>query len=141
MSGSITEVRPGVWRLVVQAGHHPDGRRRQVVRKVRGDQGDAEEALATLVATHGRYRAPAPPRVRRPRPSAQRYPLASLIELTGPLSHGRVAELVGGVARSTVCSWERRGLDEYRADELAVAVGLHPALVWPRWLDVDISST
>lgn len=51
-SGSIRELRPGVWRLVADAPPDPvTGRRRQVTRTVRGTKGDAQRALTALKAS------------------------------------------------------------------------------------------
>ena len=38
-----------------------------------------------------------------------------------------------GVTRRTVCRWQHVGLGARRANDAAVAVGLHPCNVWPSW--------
>jgi integrase len=47
--GHVTERSPGHWRLVVSDGFGPDGKRRQVVRTVRGSKRDAQQALTALL--------------------------------------------------------------------------------------------
>lgn len=42
-----------------------------------------------------------------------------------------------GVTDRTLQRWDRDGLDEWQADRAAIAVGLHPALVWPSWLPFE----
>jgi integrase len=49
MRGHITERRPGVWRIVVSDRFSPDGKRRQIVRTVKGTKGDANKALTKLL--------------------------------------------------------------------------------------------
>ena len=52
-SGSIGEVKPGVFRVVATAGSDPvTGKRRQVVRSVRGTRADAQRVLTALLADH-----------------------------------------------------------------------------------------
>jgi integrase len=48
--GTITETRPGVWRLRVVVGYRPDGQLRQASRTVRGPRRVAQSELAKLVA-------------------------------------------------------------------------------------------
>lgn len=49
MRGTMTEVRPGVWRLRVVTGYRPDGQPRQASKTVRGSKRDAQTALAKFV--------------------------------------------------------------------------------------------
>jgi integrase len=49
MRGHLTERRPGFWRLVVSDGFDPDGRRRQIVRTVKGSKRDAQRALTGML--------------------------------------------------------------------------------------------
>jgi integrase len=50
-SGSKKEVRPGVWKLTVTAGHYADGSARRLHRTVRaGSETDATRELAAFVA-------------------------------------------------------------------------------------------
>jgi hypothetical protein len=128
--GTVTAVSDGVWRVVVQTGRDSaTGRRTRLVRHVRGCRDDAEQLRAELVALHGSYHEPKPQPVRRPAPSAQRF---ALEEVLGARSQSELARLVG-VSVSAVQAWSERGLDEYRADQVAVALGRHPAEVWPQW--------
>lgn len=50
MRGTITETRPGVWRLRVVVGYRPDGQPRQASRTVHGPRRVAQSELAKLVA-------------------------------------------------------------------------------------------
>ena len=59
--------------------------------------------------------------------------MAPLIEAAG--SRARVAAALdsGNVARAV-----REGLTDVQADRWAVALGLHPAMVWPGWFDAAL---
>jgi integrase len=48
MRGHLRERRPGVWRLVVSDGFDVDGKRRQIIRTVKGSKRDAERALTKM---------------------------------------------------------------------------------------------
>lgn len=67
-----------------------------------------------------------------------RLPLQPLMEA---VEAGSVAELVPRmrVSAPTVYRWFRRGIPWGDADGAAVAVGFHPASVWPEWLDYSIA--
>lgn len=49
-SGSVRQLRPGVWQVVVSDGTSPDGRARRRSVTVHGDRGDAERAATDLAA-------------------------------------------------------------------------------------------
>lgn len=49
MRGSITERRPGVWRLTVSAGFDDAGSRQRVTRTVKGGRRTAERELTTML--------------------------------------------------------------------------------------------
>jgi integrase len=49
MRGHITERRRGVWRIVVSDGFSDAGKRRQIVRTVKGSRRDAERGLTALL--------------------------------------------------------------------------------------------
>ena len=49
MRGHLSERRPGVWRIVVSDGSDTRGKRRQIVRTVRGAKRDAQRALTELL--------------------------------------------------------------------------------------------
>lgn len=40
-----------------------------------------------------------------------------------------------GFPRSTVCRWMKHGIPWERADVLVIQLGLHPAEIWPQWID------
>jgi hypothetical protein len=81
----------------------------------------------------------------------QRFPFAPLGLIVarryGPdVSPQTVAELFD-VSTRTLSRWKQNGLMFQSADRAAVAVGLHPSLVWPEWwvvpwadLDLDYPS-
>lgn len=75
-----------------------------------------------------RYRANGP---------VDRWPVGPLAEAAGvPVgADGWAANLARrvGVDRRNVHRWVHDGLGYVRADEAAVALGLHPALIWPGW--------
>lgn len=62
-----------------------------------------------------------------------RYDLEPLCDAVGlpPSELARHLRWSGSTTRTAATI----GLDEYRADTAAVAFGLHPALVWPDWLE------
>ncbi len=66
--------------------------------------------------------------------STKRFDIApALVDRT--MRH--LAELCD-VSRSTVQRWARSGVDEWSADRVAMAVGVHPAELWPDWLYPEI---
>jgi hypothetical protein len=67
------------------------------------------------------------------RRASPRLPLAPLVERYGSVS--ALARALGR-ERITVSKWNTRGLPAVSADEVAVAVGLHPVEVWPDFHDV-----
>jgi hypothetical protein len=62
-----------------------------------------------------------------------RWPVAPLEKLSG-LTVYQLAEAIGW-ERTIGRRWEQRGLTDRLADHVAVAVGLHPAEVWPGWCE------
>lgn len=71
---------------------------------------------------------------RGPRPRVPRLPLAPLLELCANKS-ALAREL--GVNRGQVSAWDRRGIPLDEADGLAVALGRHPAELWPDWNELS----
>ena len=43
------------------------------------------------------------------------------------------------VSRHTVIRWRRDGLTEQRADEAAIRLGSHPAILWPAWYEAVVA--
>lgn len=77
---------------------------------------------------------PVPPERRhRTRQSGRRLPFAPLEQTVGAPNTCRLA-MVLGVHPRQVYRWRSYGVTEVQADELAIAVGVHPAEVWPDWL-------
>lgn len=68
------------------------------------------------------------PRARQPRVS-----LEPLVERYGNVS---VLARALGVDRAQVARWRSDGVPIESADRIAVAVGRHPAEVWPEWYDL-----
>ncbi|MCU1451942.1 MAG: hypothetical protein JWN46_88 [Acidimicrobiales bacterium] len=75
----------------------------------------------------------------------RRYPFQAIEALLPPTTsdltyacgrlNPREAGALLGVCRRTILRWRARGVDEWTADRLACALNLHPAVVWPDWLD------
>ncbi len=61
-----------------------------------------------------------------------RWPLEPLMEAAGHPAAGTLAARAGVTAR-TVWRWHHRGLTDTQADRTAVALGYHPANIWPDW--------
>lgn len=53
-----------------------------------------------------------------------------------PTRAGKLASALG-ISVDTVRRQENQGLTERRADQWAVTLGTHPALLWPEWYEVD----
>jgi hypothetical protein len=68
------------------------------------------------------------PRARQPRVS-----LEPLVQRYGNVS---VLARALGIDRAQVARWRGHGLPVGSADRVAVAVGCHPAEVWPEWYAV-----
>lgn len=70
--------------------------------------------------------------------TAPRLPLAPLLaalDCTGPAELARLLD----TNHSTIRKWKQRGIAWESADRVAVSAGLHPAAVWPEWLDHSIA--
>ncbi|MGD9797571.1 MAG: helix-turn-helix domain-containing protein [Acidimicrobiia bacterium] len=72
--------------------------------------------------------------------TATRYPVTPVEEIV--LCRVRTASAVDvaatvGVSPRTVKRWRADGMSEQQADGAAVALGYHPALLWPTWLQED----
>lgn len=61
-----------------------------------------------------------------------RWPLEPVLELTGHPPALVLAARVGVSAR-TVHRWRHNGLTDQQADHAAIALGRHPATIWPDW--------
>lgn len=147
MAGHVRQ-HGGSWEVRISAGRHPDGRRRMITRSA--PTREAAEALrhqlladpqAALRAKTPRSR-PAPQAHRRrqaPRRAAgpypwMRWPLEPLLAVTN-LPNVRALERAAGLTSGAGRRWEHRGLTDETADRVAVALGRHPAEVWPDWAD------
>jgi hypothetical protein len=65
-------------------------------------------------------------------PEGPRWPLEALLRYTGQ-SQAAFARRIG-VCATTVRRAEQRGLTDRQADRWAIAVGVHPSLIWgPAW--------
>lgn len=65
----------------------------------------------------------------------RRFPLAPLAVLTGPPAGPAELGRRLGVPRSSIEYYRDHGVGEVEADRLACVVGVHPAVIWPDWLD------
>jgi hypothetical protein len=65
--------------------------------------------------------------------TGRRWPLDSLSAAADTTTNAALARSLGVNVR-TVWRWHRHGLTDAQADHAAIALGLHPALVWPDWL-------
>ena len=63
-----------------------------------------------------------------------RYPLQVLVDAMGCSSLHAAGEQLR-VSGSTLQNYRDSGLTARVADRLAIAAGLHPALVWESWVD------
>lgn len=63
------------------------------------------------------------------------YPLLPLIAFAGLDPTRWAAQLAdrAGVTRETCHRWMRHGLSANQADRAAIALDLHPLIVWPEW--------
>ena len=69
--------------------------------------------------------------------TAPRFPIGPLLEALDCATPARLADLLGYSERA-VYRWVEVGISWDRADRIAVSAGLHPATVWPEWLDWSI---
>lgn len=66
---------------------------------------------------------------------AKAWPLAEVYRITGPLTLLEMSMLTGFPER-TICRWNSAGaVPDRSSDALAVALGLHPANLWPGWFE------
>ena len=62
----------------------------------------------------------------------KRWPLGPLGAAAGTTTNAALARRLG-VSVRTVWRWNHHGLSDTQADHGAIALGLHPVLVWPDW--------
>lgn len=67
----------------------------------------------------------------------ERYPLQALLERSTLNVHE--LSIATGIDYRTFVNWKRNGLTWIAADHLAIATGIHPAVVWPQWMDDSIA--
>lgn len=67
------------------------------------------------------------------RPASPRLPLEPLVRRYGSIQ--ALAEALNR-DRAQVQKWRERGVTILAADDIAVALGLHPVEVWPEWYEV-----
>lgn len=78
-------------------------------------------------------------RVQEPPNEPRPWPYAALVA-KAQVGVGELSRLAG-VSGTTVESARTRGLTDRQADRWAVACGLHPSLVWPRWDEAGLLVT
>jgi lambda repressor-like predicted transcriptional regulator len=61
-----------------------------------------------------------------------RWPLGPLLDVAGH-PPARILAAQVGVSPRTVWRWHHLGLSDLQADRAAVALGWHPANIWPHW--------
>lgn len=62
------------------------------------------------------------------------WPIADVYRIVGPLSLVEMADRTGFPAR-TICRWNQAGaVPDRSADALAIALELHPCIVWEGYL-------
>jgi hypothetical protein len=134
--GSIQPARQR-WRVVVSAGRHPDGRRRQVVRTADTEQ-DALALLDTMVAEFGLE-----PRQHRPkeRDRGDRTFAVALLMAGGqlgllPRRSLRSIAVAVGISMDAAHSAYHSGLTAFEADRWAIACRVHPFEIWG-WVWID----
>ena len=44
--------------------------------------------------------------------------------------------LVIGISARTIHRWMHAGISDRQADQAAIALGLHPSLIWTEWFDI-----
>jgi hypothetical protein len=135
--GSIQRARRR-WRVVVTAGTHADGRRRQIARTV-DTEAQAEALLASMIQEFGltvdRRRLPG-------REAGPRLFSVSLLLAGGPLGllPRRTLQSVAdalGISFDAARSAYHSGLTAFEADRWAVACKVHPFEVWGwPWIDL-----
>lgn len=88
-----------------------------------------------------------------PEPSRRRLPFGPLNDVIGvvlyerahgtasrtwlpiPGNHCTILSELTGIGRHNFVKWAKKGVPEERADQIAVALGLHVSLIWPCWFD------
>lgn len=66
--------------------------------------------------------------------TAPRFQLDALLEATGTETPAELARLTRWHP-GTIGRWAVEGVPWLASDQIAVAAGLHPALVWPEWAE------
>lgn len=66
-----------------------------------------------------------------------RLPLEPLLRACG--SGNNLAALTG-YRRSHLTHWQREGVPVVAADDMAVALGMHPIELWPDWYEIDAAA-
>lgn len=72
-----------------------------------------------------------------PTTSDARLPLDPLIRACG--SGNNLAALTG-YRRARLTQWQRDGVPVCAADNMAVALGMHPIELWPDWYEIDAAA-
>jgi integrase len=115
--GSIREISPGVWRVMVSVGYsHATGKRRRPSATVRGDERAAGVALAKLILQAGR--------IPEDNPTVRQF----LVEMYLPHAEGRLRRRTAADYRSKIETHILGPLGDLRLGELT-------PYVLDRWID------
>jgi integrase len=115
--GTMREISPGVWRVMVSIGYsHATGRRRRPSATVRGDERAAGIALAKLILQAGR--------IPEDNPTVRQY----LLDMYLPHAEGRLRRRTAADYRSKIETHMLEPLGDLRLGELT-------PYVLDRWID------
>jgi hypothetical protein len=70
-----------------------------------------------------------------PRTHGKRWPIQPLFDAAKTTQVFELAYLTGIPAR-TIHRWMHAGISDHQADRAAIALGLHPSLIWTEWFDI-----
>ena len=70
-----------------------------------------------------------------PRTYGKRWPVRPLFDAAETTTVLELARLTDIPAR-TIHRWMNAGISDRQADRVAVALGLHPSLIWTDWFDI-----
>lgn len=123
VSAGTIRRRGNAWQVQVSMGRRPDGRRLRRSVTVYS----LESARSLLGQLSGRSEGS-----EVTAPATRRWPLEPLLAASGCATVSAI-EARTGLPRGIGRRWVTHGLTDDAADRVAVALGRHPAEVWPDW--------